>query len=334
MWKGIEKMRINQTYRSLLDKSVNSMLSAIEIYNKPNFAYREETFAILAINSWELLFKAQLLKLNNYNLKSIYVLEPVLTKSGKPHRKNKTPKLSRSKNPLTLNLFEVIKQLDKSGHKLSKNLYDSIEALVELRDTAIHFHNNTSISKEIQELGFACIKNYMHIIQKWSLEIDLSTYNFYLMPLAYVDSKILTEGVLTGEVKNYLQFVKEKIDNHDDNDEDFDIAISIDVSFTKANSFDSIGFRYDENGIAIRVSEEDIKNKYPLTYTDVTSKAKKRYSNFKQDKSFHNIMKTIKINEKLYHERKLDPDNPSSIKKGFYNSNIWKELDKQYLKRT
>lgn len=40
-------MRVNQTYRSLLDKSVNSMLSAIEIYNKPNFSYREETFAIL-----------------------------------------------------------------------------------------------------------------------------------------------------------------------------------------------------------------------------------------------------------------------------------------------
>jgi len=50
-------MRINQTYRSLLDKSVNSMLSAIEIYNKPNFSYREETFAILATNAIELLFK-------------------------------------------------------------------------------------------------------------------------------------------------------------------------------------------------------------------------------------------------------------------------------------
>lgn len=308
------------------------MLSAIEIYNKPNFAYREETFAILAINSWELLFKAQLLKLNNYNLKSIYVLEPVLTKSGKPHRKNKTPKLSRSKNPLTLNLFEVIKQLEKSGFKLSKNLNDSIEALVELRDNAIHFHNNSRISKEIQELGFACIKNYMHIIQKWSLEIDLSSYNFYLMPLAYVDSKILTEGVVTGEVKNYLQFVKEKIDNHDENDEDFDIAISIDVSFTKANSFESIGFKYDENGIPVTVSEEDIRNKYPLNYNDVTSKAKVRYKDFKQDKFFHQIMRELKENDKLYHERKLDPDNPSSMKKGFYNANIWKELDKYYAK--
>ncbi|WP_235417413.1 DUF3644 domain-containing protein, partial [Leyella stercorea] len=48
-------MKKNPIYESLIDKSIGSMLSAIEIYNKPDFKYREETFAILAINSWELL---------------------------------------------------------------------------------------------------------------------------------------------------------------------------------------------------------------------------------------------------------------------------------------
>jgi hypothetical protein len=326
-------MRVNQTYRSLLDKSVNSMLSAIEIYNKPNFTYREETFAILAINSWELLLKAQLLRINNYNLKSIYVLEPVITKSGIHHKKNKKPKLSRSKNPMTLSLFEVIKNLEIAGFNISKNLNDSIEALVELRDNAIHFHNNSSISKLIQELGFACIKNYMNIIKMWSLEIDLSSYNFYLMPLAYVDSKILTEGIVTGEVQNYLQFVKNKMNVNDSQDEDFDIAISIDVSFTKANSFDSIGFKYEENGIPITISEEEMRKRFPFTYDEVRKKAKLRFSNFKQDRSFHDFMRVIKEDVKIYHERKLDPSSSSSMIKGFYSSNIWQELDKKYIKK-
>ena len=44
-------MKVNKTYRSLLDKSIGSMLSAIEIYNKPAFHNREEVFAILAVNS-------------------------------------------------------------------------------------------------------------------------------------------------------------------------------------------------------------------------------------------------------------------------------------------
>lgn len=60
-------MKVNKTYRSLLDKSIGSMLSAIEIYNKPNFQYREETFAILAVNAWELLLKAYYLRLNKIN---------------------------------------------------------------------------------------------------------------------------------------------------------------------------------------------------------------------------------------------------------------------------
>ena len=41
------------------------MISAIEIYNKPSFAYREEAFTILALNAWELLIKAKLLSVNN-----------------------------------------------------------------------------------------------------------------------------------------------------------------------------------------------------------------------------------------------------------------------------
>ena len=34
--------------RCLLDKAVDAMVAAIEVYNKPIFAHREETFSILA----------------------------------------------------------------------------------------------------------------------------------------------------------------------------------------------------------------------------------------------------------------------------------------------
>src|SRR5690606_33272697 len=101
-------MKVNPTYKSLLNKSVSSMLSAIEIYNKPNFSYREESFAILAVNSLELLFKAQLLRACRYKLQYLYVMEPVLTKNKIPHKSRKKPKLSRSGNPQTINLMECV----------------------------------------------------------------------------------------------------------------------------------------------------------------------------------------------------------------------------------
>ena len=325
-------MRTNSTYKSLVDKSVNSMLSAIEIYNKPNFSYREETFAILAVNAQELLFKAKLLKLHRYNLRCLHILEAVKTKNGNLHKKNKQPKTNRSGNAQTIGLFEVINNLDTLGFKLTKNHLSNIEALVELRDNAIHFHNENHISKEIQEIGFATIKNYLHIIKLWDIDVDLTSYNLYLMPLAYVDSKVISTGVITDEVSNYLNFVKTRIDNEDKNDDDFDIAISIDISFKKENSFGELGFKYEDNGIPIKLTEENIKEKYPLTHGEVCRKAKLRYTNFKQNGQFHSLLSKIKEDPKLSHQRLLDPDNPKSSNKPFYNSNIWKVLDKYYKK--
>lgn len=325
-------MRVNKTYRSLLDKSVNSMLSAIEIYNKPNFSYREETFAILACNAIELLFKAHLLKESAYQMKSLYVLEPVLKKNGKPHKTRKRAKQNRSHNPVTIGLFETIRKLDSIGFGITKNHFANIEALVELRDNAVHFHNEKNISKEIQELGFATIKNYMHIIKKWDIDIDLSAYNFYLMPLAYVDSKLVSQGLTTEAVANYLSFIKNKIDDKDEEDQEFDIAVSIDISFSKSKSFEGINFKYDPNGLPIKLSEEDMRSRFPLTHKEVCKKARIRYIDFKQNQTFNAIMRGIKSNKKLYHERKLDPTNPKSQKKPFYSTNIWQELDKHYTK--
>ncbi|MBL1280374.1 MAG: DUF3644 domain-containing protein [Fluviicola sp.] len=325
-------MKVNKTYRSLLDKSISSMLSAIEIYNKPDFKYREETFAILTINAWELLFKAHLLKLNNYKMKSIYVMVPKKKKNGEKS-KIIEPRLNRSKNPMTIGLIECIFKLREKKQSLSLNLVKSLVTLTELRDNAIHFHNGNEISKELQELGFACIKNYMNLIKEWDLKIDLAQYNFYLMPLAYVDSKIESESILTEEVNNYLNFLKKKVSETDGSDENFDVAIGIDISFKKAATLDGLGMRYDKEGVPIKISEEDMTKRFPVDYKEITKKAKERYSDYKLNKDFHAIMKGIKANDKLCHKRQLDPSNPQSSSKIFYSSNVWKALDEKYNKK-
>ena len=43
----------------LAQKSVQAAVAAIEVYNKPNFLYREEAFALLMTNAWELLLKGK-----------------------------------------------------------------------------------------------------------------------------------------------------------------------------------------------------------------------------------------------------------------------------------
>ena len=104
------------------------MVSAIEIYNKPNFLYRGETFAILAINSWELLFKAKTLQSNDNNMSSLYVYEYKHNKAGEKS-KRKTIKRTRSGNPFTHSLNNLAKKHIENG-LLDKIVYKNIEALI------------------------------------------------------------------------------------------------------------------------------------------------------------------------------------------------------------
>ena len=77
------------------------MIAAIEVYNKPDFLYRGETFAILAINSWELLLKSKWLSNHKNNMRSLYVMETVKNKDGSNSRRKKV-KITRSGNPFAL----------------------------------------------------------------------------------------------------------------------------------------------------------------------------------------------------------------------------------------
>jgi hypothetical protein len=85
----------------LAQKSVQAAISAIEIYNKPNFSYREEAFALLMSNAWELLLKAKWVLDHTDKQDSLYVLID-------DNKGGKTPKLNRSGNPLSTSLTYLV----------------------------------------------------------------------------------------------------------------------------------------------------------------------------------------------------------------------------------
>ena len=104
------------------------MIAAIEVYNKPDFLYRGETFSILAINSWELLLKAKHLKDNHNKMRSLYVMEPVINKDGSKSKKKKV-KLTRSGNPFTHSIDFIAKKLIEKGemHRALKQMSFSLK---------------------------------------------------------------------------------------------------------------------------------------------------------------------------------------------------------------
>lgn len=48
----------------------------------------------------------------------------------------------------------------------------------------------------------------------------------------------------------------------------------------------------------MQITEEDALKKYPFDYPSLTAKLRKRYTDFKQNKTYHNILKPLKSDEK------------------------------------
>lgn len=324
--------------RSMLDKSIAAMLSAIEIYNKPDFNYREETFSVLCINAWELLLKAKVLQLARNQVTSLYVWEYRQLKSGQKSKK-KYIKNNRAGNPMSVSLFEAHRIITEDyGVKVNKAVKTNITALTEIRDNSIHFINDDlSLSIKVQEIGTASLQNYLHLVQEWFGPV-LDKYNFYLMPMAFFRSFDSVNGeTLNASEKNLLQYIN-GIEKEYDNEalSDYNLSLRIDVNFKKVKSGSGIPIQLtnDAKAPVVRLAEEEIMDKYPWDYDVLTTRLQKRYSDFKANGKYHSIRKSLEDNEKYCHKRLYNPSNPNSGSKVFFNPNILKEFDNHYTKKS
>lgn len=323
--------------RAMLDKSIAAMISAIEIYNKPDFNYREETFSVLCINAWELLLKAKVLQLAQNQVTSLYVRENRQLKGGGKSKK-KFIKNNRSGNPMSVSLYEAHRIITEDyGVKIGSVVKENITTLAEIRDNSIHFINDDlSLSIKVQEVGTASLQNYLHLVQEWFGPV-LDQYNFYLMPMAFFRGFDSVNGeTLNASEKKLLEYIKNVEKNYDDEAlSDYNLSLRIDVNFKKVKSGEGIPIQItnDTKAPVVRIAEEEIMDKYPWDYDVLTTRLQKRYSDFKVNNTYHKIRKTLEKNEKLCHQRFYNPSNPNSGSKSYFNPNILKEFDVHYTKK-
>ncbi|WP_366946580.1 DUF3644 domain-containing protein [Roseiflexus sp.] len=112
------------------------MIAAIEVYNKPDFKYRDESFAILAINAWELLIKAKWLMDHGNRINALYVYQNV---NGR-----RRVKRNRSGTPMTYSIDYLAGKLYECG-KLPKPVHQNLEILSDLRNSAVHFYYQKAV---------------------------------------------------------------------------------------------------------------------------------------------------------------------------------------------
>ncbi len=320
--------------KELLDRAVAATVAAIEIYNKPDFLYREEAFAVLAINGWELLLKAKWLTDHGNKVSSLYVMEPRSKKDGTKSKRLQI-KETRSGNPFTRSLDFLAKKLVESK-AFDANAWANIQALLEMRDSSIHFYNRSgAFPVRLQEIGTASLKNFVAATKSW-FGRDMSEFNFYLMPLSFVALPHQTEAVvLNHEEKKFLAFVESLEPADDDASSPYSVTVNIDIKFTRSKTKDALGVQVTNNPNApeVRLTEEQIRDRYPWDYDRLTKECAKRYSDFKQVPKYHEIRKRLATDQRYGYMRLLDPNKPKGQKKPFFNPNILQELDKHYTKK-
>jgi uncharacterized protein DUF3644 len=325
------------TSTELIEKSVQAAISAIELYNKPDFRYREESFAILMSNAWELLLKAKALKDGGERLDNI--IETKKIKNEKTGNIEEVPKTNRSGNAMTIGLgYLAPRMFSDKVEGITKECLRNIELLIEIRDNAIHFMNaDLALSKTVLEVGTAALKNYMSLAIKW-FGVDFSRYNFFLMPLSFFHGFETAKGIsvtpATEQAKKFLEYMA-TIKQDSPEDAEHYVTLSIETRVMKGKGSDGMAVRWtdDPTAPAVTFREEDLLEKYPYDTGDLREKLRDRYSDFKQDKRYYKIKKPLDSDLKYCKVRYLDPKNAKSGSKKFYSPEVFKVFDLHYKKK-
>jgi hypothetical protein len=328
--------RLSRSSR-LLKAAEAALISSLEIYNKPSFAYREETFSILALNAWELLLKAKLLDLKQNDPRCLHVYFFPKTQAGAISKKARV-KRNRTGNIMTVGIEACIVALEKEGIPVPGAVQKNLEALTEIRDNAIHYVNASPLlAKQVLEIGTASLRNFVELGKLW-LGLDLSSYSLYLMPIGFLPSGAASATGVTvsndeQNLVNYLAGLMNKA--HDSTVPDYHVSLDVNISFkrTSTAAATAVIVTNDPNAVPVVVSEEDIRRQYPWDHAALAAKLRNRYLDFKMGPKYNALKKVLVTNPQYMRTRYLDPGNPRSSRKDFYNPNILREFDKTYTLR-
>ncbi len=295
----------------LVERAVAAMVVAIDAYNRPAYPYRGETFAILALNAWELLLKAKWIAKHSDCVESMYKKD----KQGQIKR-------NRSGNPLTYGLSYLTQHLAEDG-MLHHNVRSNLDLLSEVRNVAVHFrHRESELTRRLQELSMACVRNFVIAVQDW-FHTDLTQLNLYLMPLSFLPPPSSVEGVqLNAEEEQFLSFLNQTARAEENSELGYHIMVKVEIRFVQSEQAQALPVRVtdDPDAPAVRLTEEQMQ-------------CQQRYSNFKIKDTYHNIRKRLENDGNYCYVRFLDPSNPVSKSKKFYNPKILQEFDKEYEKK-
>ncbi|WP_448550815.1 DUF3644 domain-containing protein [Thalassotalea montiporae] len=120
--KAKKKTPEEQFYQKLIGRSLDAFTLALEVYNRPSMKNRVEAFTIMMVNAWELLLKAEVLKVDGYE-KIFYEDDRSISVTDAVKRR------LQEKDPVRINLETLIDLRDQAVHLLIPELQSQLSRL-------------------------------------------------------------------------------------------------------------------------------------------------------------------------------------------------------------
>ena len=326
---------------NLIQNSIAAYFAAIEIHNKPNIPYRYETTTLLLFNAWELILKAFIRKY----IKNRSIFE----NDGR-----------------TISFSKAVTYVNESLNRQKANSFTAIKEnlslIEEYRNNIAHFYRE-SLEPQVFMLLARCALNYVEFVKEYFGKDIIDKEGLFIMPLGFklpfkpqdFLSKKAVSSVYSEEAKKFIEkIIKVVQDLKDQNIEESvvlgfsvymesvkkisnsDLLVAItsldeaDAKFVKVSKFQLVN---DPNAQKVYLSDEEIINKYPLTYNDVFVKCKEQIPGFKQNNEFYDIMRKLKQNPTFSYQRKLNPISKKTSTTFLYSEKIIDEIKKEYNQR-
>lgn len=106
-----------------------------------------------------------------------------------------------------------------------------------------------------------------------------------------------------------------------------------DAAISESKDLHGVRIVNDLDAPAVILREEDVLKNYPYDYRKLTQKLNERYTDFLENRRYHELRRPLESERRYCYKRLLNPDNERGGFKRFYSPAIIEEFDKYYRKR-
>ena len=318
-----------------------AMFAAIEIHNKPIFKYRYEVCTLLMVNAWELALKSYIAK----KLKTVKLVKRDGTTKPFPDCIScVASKLGKSFEPTKHNLEILYEYRNKVAHFYESELETVVLGL--LKSTVIFFSHfmEEQLGEKLYEadnlillaIGFLKPISPLDFLSNQSgNKYSSNEVKSFLASILKSSEQLQKQGFEDSIIVNYsMALVAESRIKNADLTAAINNAAPQATVIAVQNVISAANLTNDPSAKPLRLTEESVyENLFPYSYFDVVEAAKKRFSDFTQNKQFNEAMRELKRNANVARTRLLSPKNPNGTQQMFYSKIILDELAKKYKER-